>query len=179
MKYKEQQQILGQWQKWIIFASAGVCCWQILVIASIELGVKEDPWTISFHVSVILAALLVLFVLLKSGLSIRIDGQGIDLRYFPFQCHYQSIFWAEIRQIKILPSHEKPNGALYGRPVQHFANTYRLTHEAADIIQIMLVNGTNLYVSTQKAADLLNFLQSGLLGLNKMVQVSTFNTSLP
>ena len=149
----------ARWIKWLCGVAAAV---QLILLIATETGARALPLSTALHWGILIAAGLALGVLAQAGLELRVETQGVSLRFFPYQLRFQRIRWEEIRQLRLLPSGECPEGAPLGLPGRDFTHAYWLTALNCPVLHITLVNGTQLYVSTRRPAELLDFLQHGL-----------------
>ena len=109
-----------------------------------------------------MAVTLVFGLLSHTTLELRVNAEGVSLRFFPYQWQFQRMKWNEMRQLRLLPPGEQPEGARFGLPRRGFTQAYWLTHSSHRVLHITLVNGTQVYVSTAHPRELLDFLQRGL-----------------
>jgi len=160
--YTEKQYFQHRYLRWLKWLCAAAAVAQLTLLIAAEAGYIRLPLGYAVHWSILLPAGLGLGLLLQATLELRVGTQGVSLRFFPYQLRFQQVLWKEIRQLRLLPLGEYPEGAEFGLPVRHFTHAYWLSTPQYVVLHITLVNGTQLYVSTERPAELLDFLQHGL-----------------
>lgn len=135
---------------------------QLGVLAGAETGLLRLPLGYMAHWTILLVAVMCFGLLSQMGLVLRINAVGLALRFFPYQWRFQRIAWSEIVQIRLLPVGEYPATAQFGRPTRGFSQAGWLTSPEHQVLHVTLLNGTLLYISTERPQELLDFLQHGL-----------------
>ena len=160
--YSEKQYFRHRYARWLQWLCAAVAATQLVMLIAAEAG---QPWLLmpyAVQVGVLLTAGLVFGLLSQAALTLHIGEQRVSLRYFPYQLRFQHLRWEEIRQLRLLPAGECPAGLPFGFPGRDFTRAYWLSTPFYRILQITLMNGTQLYITTAQPNALLDFLQHGL-----------------
>jgi len=160
--YTEKQYFQNRYIQGLKWLCVGCAVAQLTLLIAAETGFPWLPLGYAAHVGILLVAGLAFSLLSHVVLVLRVGAPGVSLRYFPFQLRFQHICWDEIRQLRLLPSGECPSGAPFGLPGRDFTHAYWLSTPRHAVLHITLVNGTQLYVSTERPAELLDFLRHGL-----------------
>ncbi|MFN0015416.1 MAG: hypothetical protein ACKVU2_12790 [Saprospiraceae bacterium] len=160
--YTEKQYFQNRYIRWLKWLCAGAAVVQLTLLIAAETGQSWLPLGDAAHWGILLVSGLAFSLLSQVVLVLRVGVPGVSLRYFPFQLRFQHVCWDEIRQLRLLPSGECPTGAPFGLPGRDFTHAYWLTTSRHAVLLITLVNGTQLYVSTERPAELLDFLRHRL-----------------
>ncbi|MEQ1743808.1 MAG: hypothetical protein ABMA02_00140 [Saprospiraceae bacterium] len=160
--YTEKQYFQNRHTRWLKWLCAGVAIVQLILLIAAETGQSWLPLGDTAHWGILLVSGLAFSLLSHIVLVLRVGARGVSLRYFPFQLRFQHVCWDEIRQLRLLPLGECPTGAQFGLPGRDFTHAYWLSTPRHAVLHITLVNGTQLYVSTERPAELLDFLRHGL-----------------
>jgi hypothetical protein len=98
--------------------------------------------------------LILLFAFAR--LSTIIDKNGIEYRFFPFQCQYRKISWNDIEKQEVITY--KPIREYGGWGIR-FGKKGKAFNVAGDKgLQLYLKNGKQILIGTQKDVDLADFL---------------------
>lgn len=165
MTYSERQYHPNRWLQGLC---AGVALAQVVAMTGAETGLHWLPLGYAGHLGMLLAAALLLFVSTRSGLALRVGPAGLSVRYFPYQWRFRHVRWAEVRQLQMLAAGARPAGARYGLPERDFTRVYWLTRPQTAILNVVLVNDTRLFISTEHPDELLHFLQRELANQGKI-----------
>jgi len=160
--YTEKQHSQHRYGRWLQGLCAAAAALQMAWFAAAEAGLAQLPMSVATHGGILMAVTLVFGLLSQTTLELRVNAEGVSLRFFPYQWQFQRIKWNEVRQLRLLPPGEQPEGARFGLPRRGFTQAYWLTHSGHRVLHITLVNGTQIYVSTEHPRELLDFLQHGL-----------------
>lgn len=160
--YTEKHYFQHRYLRWLKWLCAVAAVAQLAWLIAAEAGHIRLPMGYAVHWSILGASGLGFALLLQATLELRVGTSGISLRFFPYQWRFQQVRWEEIRQLRLLPLGEYPEGAEFGVPMRDFTHAYWLSTPRYTVLHITLVNGTQLYVSTERPAELLDFLQHGL-----------------
>ena len=161
--YTERQHYPTAWQHRLLTFCIGLIIVQTAAFIAAETGLPWLPFGPAIHLSLLLIAGLLSALLWWSGLTLQVDAQGLALRFLPWQWQFRHIRWPEIRQLRLLPADERLPDARFGWPAQDFTHIYLLSSPDLRVLCIELVNGTRLYVSTERPGELLDFLQHDLV----------------
>ncbi len=160
--HTEKQFFQNRYAQGVQWLCAGMAAVQLAWLAAAEAGLAQLPMSGAAHGCILLVAGLGFGLLAQAALVLRVEARGMSLRYFPYQWRFQHIGWDEVRQLRLLPPGEYPVGAPFGLPGRDFTHAYWLSTPRYRVLHITLVNGTQVYVSTERPRELLDFLQRGL-----------------
>lgn len=121
------------------------------------------PFGQATHFFILLITGVLSVFLWWSGLTLRVNADGLALRFWPWQWRFRHIRWSEVRPLRLLPAGERLPGARFGWPTRDFAHIYVLASPHLRVLCIELVDQTQLFVSTERQAELLDFLQHGVV----------------
>ena len=162
--YTENQYAKHTWQRILRGFAILIALVQTAAFAAAETGQPWLPFGTGLHLLILLLAILLLGLLWRTGLTLRLNADGLAWRYWPWQWRYQQLRWSEIRRLRLLPAGELPPGARFGLPSRDFTRICLLSSPLLPVLWIELVNSTQLYISTEKPTEVLDFLQHGLVG---------------
>lgn len=137
----------------------GLC--QLPLMVAAEAGSFHLPLGYAGHLCLLLACGLAALLLGQAKLSLRIHRKGLSLRFFPYKWRWQHIGWHEIRQVRLVAPGKLPPGAFWGVPGRDFLHLYWLARAEHDVLQIELINGAQLYLSSRHPVTVMRFLEQG------------------
>jgi hypothetical protein len=161
--YIERQHFLTGWQRSLRAFCLGLIVAQTVAFVAAETGLSWLPFGRVIHLFILLIAGLSFGFLWQSGLTLRVDTGGLSVRFWPWQWRFQYIHWSEIYRLRLLPIDETIPGLRFGAPARDFTHIYWLTSPGLRVLCIELVNHNRLFISTERPAELLDFLQHGVL----------------
>lgn len=160
--YTELQYVRNTYTRWGRGLAAAAAVAQAALFAAAETGLRCLPFGTAAHWGILLGAGAAFGAASQVVLALRVGTGGVSLRFFPYQWRFQHIGWDEVRQLRLMSPGEHPAGAPFGLPGRDFTHAYWLSTPRCRVLHITLVNGTQVYVSTERPRELLDFLQRGL-----------------
>ena len=157
MEFTEIQRF-RQWWVWLLMAGIlGLICWAF--IQQIILGVPwgNHPAKDYFLYIIIVFVALIIALLLTCRLETRIDKEGIHYRFLPFYFRMRSIGWDKIESVSL--REHRPIGEYGGWGIRGTGRNRALTISGRSGFQIRLKDGRELFIGTQKPAELEDALQ--------------------
>lgn len=156
--YTELQYVRNTYTRWGRRLAAAAVVAQVALFAAVETGLPPLPFGIAANWGILLGAGGIFAAASQFVLVLRVGTSGVSLRFSPYQLRFQHISWDEVRQLRLMSPGEHPAGAPFGLPGRDFTHAYRLSTPHFRVLHITLVNGTQIYVSTERPKELLDFL---------------------
>lgn len=132
---------------------------QLVLLTAGEAGKAWLPLAPIWHWLLFTAGAMLWFLLSNSHLRLQISANGWDLQYFPLQWHKTHVDWRQIKTVNLVSPKELPVRASFGFPGNDSGHVYLLANPLSAILRIDLANGFQIFISTQKPEELLEFLR--------------------
>jgi len=163
--YTERQHFITPWQRSLRALCLALIIAQTAAFAAAETGLPWLPLGVTAHLCILVLAGFLFALLWQAGLTLRVSAQGLSWRFSPWQWRFQQLRWSEIRSLRLLPAGQQPPGARFGLPMRDFTHVYLLSSPKLQVLNIELVNNTQLFVTTERPTEMLDYLQHGIVGM--------------
>ena len=132
---------------------------QLVLLTAGEAGKTWLPLPPLLHWLLFVGSAMLWFLLSNSHLRLQVSAKGWDIQYFPFQWHKTHVDWRQIKTVNLANPKDVPVGAFFGFPRSDSGHVYLLANPQTSILRIDLVTGFQIFISTQKPEELLEFLR--------------------